>query len=749
MVSQVSSYRFNRILLIALAVLLGLAATAEAAAPDSIPLPAERPRFTIPRAISAITIDGRPDEEAWKHALALPLNVEVDPGKNLPAPVSGTAYLLYDEGHLYAAFRCDDPDPRAIRSHLADRDTPFRDDFVGLMIDTFNDERRGYELFVNPAGVQMDLAMSEASDNREDESWDAIWQSAGHIGETGYTVEMAIPYNSLRFQRASGEQTWGVLAFRSYPRSLRHQIAAIPLDPDNPCLLCQLPKMTGFAGATPGRNLELDPTATGHRTDVRPDGASDLEGGDVESDLGLTARWGVTPNLTLSGALNPDFSQVEADAAQLDVNTDFALFYPEKRPFFLEGADFFATPFQAIYTRTVADPSWGTKLTGKEGKNGLGVFVAQDDKTNLLLPGSQSSSFDTLDGGSTDAALRYRRDLGKSSMLGALATHRKGEAGYSNDVYGIDGLFRPSTSDRVALQALGSRSELAADSFDGSAYRLDYSHSSRDWNWYARRDVLSRGFRADLGFVPRVGYSFDLAGLERTWWADQKDSWYTRISVGSDYDLTKEANDTVLEEEWEAWVNLSGPLQSTYRLDGGVRNRFWDGVTYDQQFLNVYGEMRPTGALYLELGGTFGDAVDFAHSRAARQVRLDPGVNYDFGKRLRTGLSHHYQKLTVAGGRLFTANLTELRTVYQINLRTFVRAIFQFEDVDRTGLYTADPGPGESKDLFGQLLFAYKLNPQTVLFLGYNANAVNDLVPGELTRKDRTLFLKIGYALVL
>ncbi|HEX9942389.1 MAG TPA: sugar-binding protein [Thermoanaerobaculia bacterium] len=738
----------TRTVLLGLALLLGLAGAAFAAA-DSIPLPAERPHYQIPRAQSAITVDGKIDEEAWSHALALPLSVEIDPGKNLPAPVAGTAYLLYDENKLYAAFRCDDPSPKDIRAHLTDRDTPYRDDFVGLMLDTFNDERRGYELFVNPHGVQMDLAMSEASDNKEDPAWDAIWSSAGRIHETGYTVEMAIPFNSLRFQRSGGEQTWGILAFRSYPRSLRHQIATMPLDPDNPCLLCQLPKVTGFAGATPGRNLEFDPTATAHRTDVRPDGSRSLAGGDVESDLGVTARWGITPNLILSGALNPDFSQVEADAAQLDVNTDFALFYPEKRPFFLEGADFFTTPLQAVYTRTVADPTWGVKLTGKEGKNGLGVFVAEDDQTNLLLPGSQSSSFGSLDGGSTDAALRYRRDLGKSSMLGALATHRQGDGGYANDVFGLDGLFRPTTSDRITFQALSSRSELAADSFDGSAWRLGYDHSSRHWSWYARREVLSRGFRADLGFMPRVGYSFDLAGLEHTWWSEKKDAWYTRFAAGGDWDLTRDANDTVLERELEVWVNLSGPLQSYYSLDGGRRDRFWDGVTYDQTFLNVYTEMRPTGALYLELGGTFGDAIDFVHSRAARQVRLDPAVSYDFGKKLRVGVNHHYQKLTVAGGRLFTANLTELRTVYQLNLRTFVRAILQYEDVDRTRLYTAAPGTGASRDLFSQLLFAYKLNPQTVLFLGYNDNAANDLVPDELTRKDRTLFLKIGYALVL
>ncbi|MFL6197034.1 MAG: sugar-binding protein [Thermoanaerobaculia bacterium] len=729
----------------------GLAAPAVAAP--------EKPHYRIPKTGGEVKIDGRIDEEAWSHAIALPLAIEIDPGINVPAPVAGTAYLMYDEGYLYAAFRCDDPSPKDIRAHLTDRDEPFRDDFVGLMLDTFNDERRGYELFVNPLGVQMDLAMNEASsDDKEDANWDAIWTSAGQVGESGYTVEMAIPFKSLRFQKSDGEQTWGVMPFRSYPRSLRHQIALVAFDPDNNCTLCQLPKMTGFEGATPGRNVELDPTATAHRTDLRegfPSGG--MNTGKVESDVGLTARWGITPNMVLSGAINPDFSQVEADAAQLDVNTDFALFYAEKRPFFLEGADFFSTPYNIVHTRTVADPTWGIKLTGKQGKDGIGVFVAQDEVTNLLVPGSQSSGTASLDGGSTDTALRYRRDVGSASMLGALVTKRQGERGYENTVYGVDGQLRPSASDRIVFQALGSRSAYPVqpglagvnphDSLDGSAMRLGYSHDTQEWSIYARKEILSRGFRADLGFMPRVGYSFDLAGLERTWRPKEK-TWYTRYSLGGDYDKATDANDTVLEEEWEFWASLAGPLQSFYNLDAGWRDRFWNGVTYRQQFVNASLEMRPTGALSLFAQAGVGDTIDFAHSRGADQIRLDPSISYSFGKRLRLGLDHHYQRLTVDGGELFTANLTQLRTVYQINLRTFVRAILQYEDLDRSRLYTAGDGPGRDKDLFSQLLFAYKLNPQTVLFLGYSDNQAGD-GQIDLTRTDRTLFFKVGYAFVL
>jgi hypothetical protein len=722
--------------------------------------------YHIPRLASPVKIDGVLDEDAWHHSLAVDVNVEIDPGHNVAAPVTTEAWLAYDDDRLYVAFRANDPDPSAIRAHLADRDTPFRDDFVGIFLDTFNDERAGYELFVNPLGVQMDLSINElASDNREDSAWDTIWSSAGRIDDKGYTVEMAIPFSSLRFQRSEGEQTWGLGVFRSYPRSLRHQIDNVQVDPDDSCMLCEVPKVTGFSGATPGRNLELDPTVTAHRTDLRREfPAGPLRNGGYETDPGVTARWGITPNLTFSGAVNPDFSQVEADAAQLDVNNQFALFYPEKRPLFLEGASIFDTPFSAVYTRTVTDPSWGAKLSGKEGSNGIGVFVAQDDVTNLILPGSRSSSAASLDLKTTDAVLRYRRDIGARGTLGALVTHRDG-GDYRSDLYGLDGRWQPNARDNVTFQALRSRTEYPGELLggqvddlrpEGSAFHLAYHHGSRDWNGNLRYDRIDRGFRADLGFMPQVGYSYKQAGLEHSWLGDKR-GWkkLTQVSFGGDYDQTVEAGGIELEEEYESWVSASGPLQSYVNLDGGWRTKYWNGKVFDQKFANFYSEARPTGALYLELGAKVGDVVDFANTRPARQVRFDPAIAYNLGQRTKLTLTQTYQRIREDQGWLIDAKLSEMRTVYQVNLRTFVRLILQYEDVRQNAALYSAPVEPESKHLFSQLLFSYKLNPQTVLFLGYSDNHVGG-DPGllgerpiDLTRTDRTLFFKVGYALVM
>ncbi|HEX6864765.1 MAG TPA: sugar-binding protein, partial [Thermoanaerobaculia bacterium] len=406
---------------------------------DPLPAEEERPPYRVERATSEIRIDGALDEPAWSAAAVVELLYETRPAENQPPPVETRVLLAYDDSNLYVAFDARDPDPSAIRAHLSDRDTAWSDDFVGIVLDPFNDERRAFEFFINPLGVQMDMFNDDVGGN-EDESWDAIWSSAGRITETGFIVEVAIPWSSLRFPRTAGEQTWGFDALRFYPRDHRRRIASQPMDRNVTCYLCQISKMTGFAGITPGKNVEVVPTVTSSRTDRREGFQSgQLEDGSVDTDLGITARWGITPNLALNAAINPDFSQVEADAAQLDVNTRFALFFPEKRPFFLEGADFFRTPFDAVFTRNVADPSWGVKLTGKEGRNALGLFVAEDEQTNLILPGSQGSDAVVLPFQTTGAVLRYRRDLGSSSALGVLLTSREGD-GYSNRVGGIDGL---------------------------------------------------------------------------------------------------------------------------------------------------------------------------------------------------------------------------------------------------------------------------------------------------------------------
>ena len=392
---------------------------------------------------------------------------------------------------------------------------------------------------------------------------------------------MAIPFNQLRFAGGSGPGTWGFEAFRSYPRNVRHRISSRFTDRNKACVLCQENKVTGLRGMAPGRNIELDPTVTARRIDTRdvfPSGP--VVAGPTTGDVGLTARWGVTPNLTMSGAANPDFSQVEADVAQLDVNTRFALFYPEKRPFFLEGIDYFATPLQAVFTRTVADPSGGVKLTGKSGANAVGVFATRDWFNSFVLPSNQSSDFASTDDEVTGAVVRYRRDVATRSTVGLLYAGR--EAGpYHNRVVGPDAFVRISPSDSVRLQVLHSDTAYPASvagpygqkpgSFGGTAVFAEDEHASRTWVWYGAYQDLGRDFRADSGFVPRVDTREIDGGLQRRFWG-RTGGWFTRAQVGLSGSRVEDHDGQLTDQSVAIRGYYQGPYQS--EAQGGFsRNR--------------------------------------------------------------------------------------------------------------------------------------------------------------------------------
>lgn len=752
--------------ILAFACVLELTASRSMAqAPSPTPAATARPTHQVSKATSEISVDGALLEDAWENALSVELSYETNPGENVQAPVKTECLVTYDDRKVYVAFRAHDPDPKAIRAHLTDRDNAYSDDFVGVVFDTFNDQRRGFEFFVNPLGVQMDLTQDDVSGN-EDDSWDTTWEAAGKVDPSGYTVELAVPWSSLRFPRVDGDMTWGFDAIRIYPRNSRHRIGLHALDRNVSCYLCQASKLAGFTGVSPGKNMEFDPTLTTQRTDSRDVGHDDfpnvpMEQGSIDPNLGLTARWGVTPNLTLNAAINPDFSQVETDAAQLDINTTFALFFPEKRPFFLEGADFFQTPLQIVYTRTIADPDFGLKVSGKQGKSAFGLFATTDAQSTILIPGSQSSDLTSLDDGLEDdlgtaeAVVRYRRDIAKNSTVGVLFTDREGQD-YFNRVLGADGLFRFTKADTFRFQVLGSQTSypdaLAAEfdqpegSFTSHAIRGSFVHAKRTWDVYATYQDLGKDFRADLGFVPQVDFRQGVLGLEFQH-TGKPGAWLTRHGYGTDVDQTNEQDGTLLEREWEAWFYAGGPMQSFINLDGGARTKTFEEVEFDQWFLNTYFEISPSGSYFFYVDSTIGDAIDFSNVEPGTQVRIAPGLRFQFGRSLRFNFDHTYQRFDREEGRLFLANLSQMRVVYQFNIRTFVRAILQYTNIDRDPTLYEDSVDAQTRELGTQLLFSYKLNPQTVVFLGYSDNYFGEGPQGiDLTQTDRTLFLKVGYA---
>ena len=712
-----------------------------------------RRTYHVEAVTDEIRIDGVLDERVWQKSPTFTLDYETTPGDNSPAPAKTEMWITYNDSHLYVAARAHDPRPDQIRARLTDRDAAFQDDFVGVVLDTFNDERRAFEFFVNPLGVQMDLTQNDVT-GVEDQSWDAIWDSSGRVTEKGYEVEMAIPFSSLRFPESGATQTWGIDALRIWPRDQRYRIGLNRLPRGRNCYLCNESKLTGFNGIKPGRNLEFSPTLTAQRNDQR--NATDSFDSDSDADPGLTMRWGITPGVTLNGAINPDFSQVEADAAQLDVNTAFALFYPEKRPFFLEGADLFDTKIQAIYSRNIADPLWGTKLTGKTGKSAFGLIVAQDEQTNFVFPGSQFSNLGSSEESNTSTILRYRYDLGSGSTIGALATSREGDD-YHNRLIGFDSLLRWG-EEAFRIEVLGSETEYPgsiqtnfnqpAGSITGTSMRAVYQHTERTWMGLIQYIGAANDFRADLGFIPQVGYHKGYALSERYWYWDENKNWWRRLTLGVETTWTYDRESEPLQQQVAPYFYLQGSREYFSNTYFALGPSYYLGKRFDRNFVNHFWEMRPTGSFYLSFEGRVGQEIDYDNVRQGEILRLIPGVRFDLGRHLRLQVNHNFERLNVDGGELYQANVTDVRATYQINTRTFVRAISQLFDISRDpGLYTFDVNEND-RQLFNQFLFSYKINPQVVLFLGYSDNYENTIVKN-LSQANRALFFKVGYAFVL
>ncbi|MEA2416765.1 MAG: hypothetical protein QOI58_3422 [Thermoanaerobaculia bacterium] len=735
---------------------IGLLSSGMAAADTPVSKQRQASTFEIHEASGPIHVDGSLDEEAWKTATTIPLAYEWNPGDNLPPPTKTDVLLTFDRQNLYVGFRAYDAKPAAISAHLTDRDIPFNDDTVGFMIDTFNDQRRAFQFRVNPLGVQMDATNSDV-DGSEDWSWNAIWASEGRITADRYVVEIAIPFTQLRFPRGSGVQTWGFMATRDWPRDNRHRLRTMPTDRGASCLICQFDKLTGFRDLRPGRNLELDPTITAHQTAERadfPDGP--LKAGDAKIDPGLSMRWGVTPNVTVSAAVNPDFSQVEADAAQLAENQQFALFFPEKRPFFLEGADFFSTPINAVFTRTVANPDLGIKVTGKENKNAFGAVITRDRINNLIFPSYDGSGLDSIDQNVNAVVARYRRDVGKTSSIGVLFTGRSAD-GYSNAVSGIDGLFRFSQADSVTFQYLRSATEYPnavaarngqpAGNFSDDAVSIRWNHGARDWQWAIRYSDLGPLFRSDAGFVTRVDTKQPSGFIQRTLWG-KPGQWYTKLQFFAGADWTTDSAGKIKENGQDFQVTYQGTRQTFVQATYSPNREYYRGVYYDNPRWNFYVEGRPSASFYGYFFVRGGKTIDFSNERQGHTLVAEPGMELNLGRRLSASFDHTFQRLDVAGGRLFTANLTQTTIVYHFNIRTLARAIVQLSDVTRDPSLYRFSIDRKSKDLFTQLLFSYKINPQTVFYFGYSDSSFGD-DRVDLKRADRTLFLKIGYAWLL
>ena len=722
--------------------MFSLPAAILAAAPDPL---------AIPRTHTAPVIDGNVEALEWLGAARVEVDIEFDPADNAPADVSAGALIMEDGENLYIAFIADDPEPDRIRAYFKDRDAIGDDDWMAVVLDTFNDERRAYSFTVNPLGVQADAVYDDLN-GRSDDSWNAIWDSAGRITSQGYSVELAIPFRQLRFNNTDSSQTWGIDFTRQYPRDQVTRIASSPRDRDVSCYLCQIAKADGFADLQRGRNLEIIPTVTATSSRDRPPGAGEWLDADA-SAAGLDLRWGITPDMYLNATLNPDFSQVEADSPQLNVNNTFALFFPERRTFFLDGSDYFETQQNLVHTRTIAEPEYGAKLTGKSGAHTFGLLTANDQSTSFIIPGSLRSRTASLGDTDSDVAIgRYRADILRNSSIGALVTDRRG-GGYQNTVMSLDAVLRPSDQDSIAVQLMRSRSSYPGriqrdfsqrGDIAGDNVFVEYRHADRRWDWRLSYIDVGEDFRADLGFINRVDYKYVVTTVGHTWRWDG-DSFFSRIRFAADWDRTEDQSGLKLEEETEFFLNMNGPMQSFLNGLFGGSKTYWNGEYFDEQFNQVQVGFSPSTDLTLGMRIRIEDVVDFANTRLGRSNRFGPQARYQWGRHLQLELEHNIQQFEVDGGRLFTARLTDWRSNWQFDARHALRFTLQHSDTEREQALYTFPVQRNRRQLTSQLLYSFKLNAATRFFIGYSDAGFRDDTYESLTATNRTWFAKFSY----
>lgn len=709
--------------------------------------------FSVPRVNTTPTIDGAVNPQEWQAATRVLLNIETSPGENIPSAITAEAFVMEDGATLYVAFIAPDPDPSQIRAFYHDRDSIGRDDRVGIVLDTFNDQRRAFEFLVNPLGVQFDAIYDDVN-NLEDDSWNAIWDSAGQINADGYSVEMAIPLKQLRFARSAGEQIWGFGLVRQYPRDRPYRINNTPIALDGNCFLCNSQRASGFANIEPSMNLEIIPTLTAAAGETRDPALDSWKSDDADPEASLDVRWGISQDVYFNGTLNPDFSQIEADSAQLNVNEAFSLFFPERRTFFLDGADYFNSYANLVHTRNIATPDYGLKLTGKTGDHSYGILRADDDVTSFLIPRSLSSSVATLGEMPSDVSLaRYRYDVGANSSIGALVTDRRG-GDYENTVTSIDGVFELTGQDTLYVQTMHSTSEYPLaiqnrykqdSSLSDTSTVVEYTHFDRAWDVRVQYWDYGEDFRADLGFINRVDYKKEVYTIGYTWrWTD--DNFFSRFRFAADYDRTEDQAGKTLEEETEFFINMSGPLQSSWNGLFGGSKTYWNGKYFDEQFNQVSVNFSPVPSLQAGMSIRIEDVVDFANTRLGRSSLYGPEFRYQWGQHLQFDFDYRLQEFDVDGGRLFTAKLTDLRTTYQFDSRSFLRYTLQYTDTDRDPSLYVNPVQQTNKELTMQLLYSYKVNAATRFFLGYSDGGFQNDSFNSIEPTERNIFAKFSYA---
>jgi len=730
----------------------------------------------ITRASGPIIIDGDLSDAAWRTAVRVDKWYEKQPGDNTEPKVKNVGFLTFDDRYLYAAFEFDDPNPAAIRAPFADRDNinGNANDYAGILLDARNTGSNAAFFLVTPRNTQYDAITDDSSG--EDASPDFFWDSAAKITEHGWTLEIRIPFSSIRYKNID-PQTWRIMLYRNYPREFHYQFFTARIPRDSNCFVCRANVLTGIEKLPGGGHIVVAPYAAASNVAEAPGPVgTPLDDAVGHLHVGVDAKYLPNADNAIDVTVKPDFSQIESDTAQIATNQRFALFFPEKRPFFLEGIDLFATPLQAVYTRTITDPVAGGRATGKSGGFRYTVLVTDDaGGGSAILPGPLNSDLAPVDFGSTVVIARAKRDLGLS-FISVLFTDREhqrldtvpappaSEDTGHNRVIGPDFQWRPSGNDVVTGQWLYSdtktpdRPDLAAEwtgqTLTGHAGTARWNHQTTHLDWFAQYRDISNGFRADSGFVPQVGYRQTNG---QGGWTFRPRNFLSRLNTFVFADRQVDTGGELINRTLQPGLNmdtkLSGYMQFQY-IDNATRTPAGDLIGRRQ--LQYYFQFSPSRYVAsIQSDASIGEDIDFENSRPGRGPQINTSAVLRPTDHLEISLIANQQWLNVddAAGvsrRLFFARVSRVKGTYTFTSRLFTRAIAQYVSTDRDPSLYLHPVPARSGTFGGSLLLGYKLNWQSVMFVGYGDDRGLTTEPFQplhrLAPIDRQFFVKVSYA---
>jgi hypothetical protein len=689
--------------------------------------------------------------------------VQRHPRDGEPARQRTEVYAGYDDDNLYFVFVAHDTEPEAVRARMSRRESFAGDDSVAVLLDTFRDQRRAYFFCANPYGVQRDTMWTEGQG--DDVSFDTVWDSEGMLTEGGYIVRFAIPFKSLRFT-PTPEQSWGVIFFRDVARGQSEDSTWPHVSSDVEGLLTQEAALEGIRDISPGRNAQIIPYGTFRSYEaIDPNGSNGPEYVSDAADpaAGADFKAVFSDAMVVDLTFNPDYSQVESDWPQVTVNQRFEVYYPERRPFFIENANYFGTPITLVFTRRIADPQLGGRLTGRIGRWSIGTLLIDDQ-----APGKRVPEDDPLHGARALLGVgRINRDIGDYATLGALYTGRRFEGG-ANQVGGVDGRIRINDRWSTSFQAVTSSTEyLDGTTLAGPAYLFNLERTSRGFSYVGGYSDVGRDFRTEVGFVPRpdirdwenflsyflwpeserlTRWGFEL--LAQRIWDHDGVLLYSAVEPSIEWTF---AGPTHLEFNFrkriEALRAEDHPGLREYRQYSGDRIDI-EYSTSHWDWLNAWGNLR------------WGDAVNVVPPEAEEPFQvvwreLNLNVGFRPHTQLRNDNRYLYTRLAEPGSgtTVLTDHILSSRWNWQFNRELSFRAIVQYEatlaNAELTSLDTR-------KNLNVDLLVTYRVNPWTAFYAGFNSNARNlDLIESpdgntlvrhpHLLNDANQFFVKISY----